>query len=38
MPGLVVRGVPQEFFFALSFDGYRAKGTVSFPDAFKAVE
>ena len=38
MPGLVVEGVPQEFFFALSFDGHFPQGTVTFHDAFKASE
>jgi putative acetyltransferase len=36
MPGLEVEGVPQEFFFALSFDGHFPQGTVAFHDAFKA--
>ncbi|MBI4289959.1 MAG: N-acetyltransferase [Betaproteobacteria bacterium] len=36
MPGLVLEGVPQEFFFALSFDGHAPRGTVTFHDAFKA--
>ena len=36
MPGLVLDGVPQEFFFALSFDGQIPQGTVTFHDAFKA--
>jgi len=36
MPGLVLEGVPQEFFFALSFDGRTPQGTVTFHDAFKA--
>lgn len=36
MPGLVLDGVPQEFFFALSFDGHIPQGTVTFHDAFKA--
>jgi len=36
MPGLVLKGVPQEFFFALSFDGHTPQGTVTFHDAFKA--
>ena len=36
MPGLVLDGVPQEFFFALSFDGHTPQGTVAFHDAFKA--
>ena len=36
MPGLVLEGVPQEFFFALSFDGHTPQGTVTFHDGFKA--
>jgi putative acetyltransferase len=36
MPELVLEGVPQEFFFALSFKGYTPKGTVTFHDGFKA--
>ena len=36
MPGLVLEGVPPEFFFALSFDGHAPQGTVAFHDAFKA--
>lgn len=36
MPGLVLEGVPQEVFFALSFDGQTPQGTVTFHDAFKA--
>jgi putative acetyltransferase len=36
MPGLVCEGVPQEVFFALSFDGRFPQGTVTFHDAFKA--
>lgn len=36
MPGLVVEGVPQEFFFALSFDGHIPRGTVTFHEGFKA--
>ncbi|HEX8948386.1 MAG TPA: N-acetyltransferase [Dissulfurispiraceae bacterium] len=36
MPGLVLEGVPQEFFFALSFDGHTPQGTVTFHEAFKA--
>jgi putative acetyltransferase len=36
MPGLVYEGVPQEVFFALSFDGYIPQGTVTFHEAFKA--
>jgi putative acetyltransferase len=34
--GLVLEGVPQEVFFALSFDGHAPQGTVAFHDAFKA--
>jgi putative acetyltransferase len=34
--GLVVEGVPQEAFFALSFDGHTPQGTVTFHDGFKA--
>jgi putative acetyltransferase len=30
MPELVLEGVPQEFFFALSFDGHFPHGTVTF--------
>lgn len=36
MPGLVLEGVPQEVFFALSFDGHPPQGTVAFHEAFKA--
>ncbi len=36
MPGLVHEGVPQEVFFALSFDGHIPQGTVTFHDGFKA--
>jgi putative acetyltransferase len=36
MTGLVLEGVPPEFFFALSFDGHTPQGTVAFHDAFKA--
>ena len=36
MPELVVEGVPQEVFFALSFDGHTPQGTVTFHDGFKA--
>ena len=36
MPELVLGGVPQEVFFALSFDGHTPHGTVTFHDAFKA--
>ncbi|MEO8653481.1 MAG: N-acetyltransferase [Ramlibacter sp.] len=38
VPGLVLEGVPQEFFFALSFDGHFPQGSVTFHDAFKANE
>jgi len=34
--GLVIEGVPQEVFFALSFDGTVPQGSVSFHEAFKA--
>jgi len=34
--GLVLEGVPQEVFFALSFDGHIPQGTVAFHEAFKA--
>ncbi len=33
---LMHEGVPPEVFFALSFDGYTPKGTVTFHEAFKA--
>ena len=36
MPALVLEGVPQEVFFARSFDGHIPQGTVTFHDAFKA--
>jgi len=36
MPGLVLEGVPQEVFFALSIDGQYPQGTVAFHEAFKA--
>ena len=36
VPGLVLEGVPQEVFFALSFDGHIPRGTVTFHEAFKA--
>ena len=36
MPELVLEGVPQEVFFALSFDGHTPRGTVTFHEAFKA--
>jgi len=34
--GLVHDGVPQEVFFALSFDGHTPQGTVAFHEGFKA--
>lgn len=34
--GLVLEGVPQEVFFALSFDGHTPQGAVAFHEAFKA--
>jgi putative acetyltransferase len=34
--GLVLEGVPQEVFFALSFDGHVPRGTVAFHEAFRA--
>ncbi len=36
VPGLVHEGVPQEVFFALSFEGDTPQGTVIFHDGFKA--
>jgi len=36
IPGLGHEGVPQEAFFALSFDGHTPQGTVTFHDGFKA--
>ena len=36
MSGLVYEGVPQEVFFALSFDGHTPQGTVTFHGGFKA--
>jgi len=36
VPGLVHEGVPQEFFFVMSFDGHIPQGTVAFHEAFKA--
>ena len=36
MPGLVLEGVPQEVFFALSFDGHTPRGAVTFHEVFKA--
>ncbi|UCB47134.1 MAG: N-acetyltransferase [Spirochaetota bacterium] len=37
MPGLACEGVPQEVFFALSFDGHTPQGTVTFHDGFRAI-
>jgi putative acetyltransferase len=37
MSGLVLEGVPQEVFFALSFDGHTPQGTVAFHEAFRAA-
>jgi putative acetyltransferase len=34
--GLILDGVPQEEFFALSFDGRFPHGTVTFHEGFKA--
>ncbi len=36
MSGLVLEGVPQEVFFALSFDGHIPQGNVAFHEGFKA--
>lgn len=36
MPGLVLEGVPQEVFFALSFDGQPPQGAVAFHEGFRA--
>ena len=36
VPGLVHEGVPQEVFFALSFDGHCPQGPVTFHEGFKA--
>ena len=36
MSGLVLEGVPQEVFFALSFDGHIPQGTVAFHEGFRA--
>ena len=36
MSGFVHEGVPQEVFFALSFDGHTPQGTVTFHEGFKA--
>lgn len=37
VPGLVVPGVPPEFFFALSFDGRYPQGEVAFHEGFTAT-
>ena len=36
MPGFVHEGIPQEVFFALSFDGHTPQGAVTFHDGFQA--
>ncbi len=36
MPELMHEGVPQEVFFALSFDGHTPQGTVAFHDGFNS--
>jgi putative acetyltransferase len=36
VPGLVLEGVPPEFFFALSFDSQTPQGSVTFHEGFKA--
>ena len=36
IPGLVHEGVPEEAFFALSFDGHTPQGTVAFHEGFRA--
>jgi putative acetyltransferase len=36
MSGLMHEGVPQEVFFALSFDGHTPQGTVAFHEGFKS--
>lgn len=36
VPGLVIEGVPQEVFFALSFDGHVPQGEIAFHEGFKA--
>ena len=35
MPGLVLEGVPQEVFFALSFGGHIPQGSVAFHEGFR---
>ena len=37
VPGLVLEGVPQEVFFALSFGGHIPQGAVTFHEGFSAV-
>lgn len=36
IPGFVYEGVPQEVFFALSFEGHTPQGTVTFHEGFNA--
>jgi putative acetyltransferase len=36
VPGLVLEGVPPEFFFALSFDSQTPQGSVTFHEGFEA--
>ena len=36
IPGFVLAGVPQEVFFALSFDGHYPQGEVTFHEGFQA--
>ena len=36
VPGLVLEGVPEDVFFAQSFDGHVPQGVVEFQPAFKA--
>jgi len=36
MSGLVLEGIPQEFFFALTFDSHTPRGNVAFHEGFKA--
>lgn len=38
LSGLVLEGVPQEYFFALPFEERLPQGAVTFHDAFKATE
>jgi putative acetyltransferase len=37
VPGLVLEGVRQEVFFAMSFEGYFPRGLVKFHEGFRAV-